>query len=69
MTKLELPESFDQWPRDDQIEYLTHTGNKEGLIQYAIDTIGADIDIGHRTGGLKKGEWAEIVVALEESDA
>lgn len=68
----DLPESFDQWPREDQLTYLANTRKKRELIDAVIDALGADVDIDGQlaSAGLKKDQWAAVLVAvLEAPDA
>lgn len=67
---VDLPSSFDKWPRDDQLEYLEHTKKKRELIESAF----AIVDLYNETGGsttpsLSKLDWVELFLRLRELHA
>lgn len=67
MSEIDLPESFQEWPREDRIEYLSTVGKKEDVMRMALTQVGVEFN-GTNSSGLKRDKWAEILVALLEDD-
>lgn len=66
---IELPSTFDEWPREDQLEYLEHTKTKREL----IDSTFSEANLGNRADGktnpsLSKIDWVELFLRIRRAD-
>lgn len=63
----DLPDTFDEWPVEDQKEYLEHTKAKRELIRAVFYEAGLDNEPGGKTNpSLAKLDWVELLLALRE---
>lgn len=63
----ELPESFDEWPRTDRVEYLTNTRKKRAIAEAVLSELDVD-DVHVRSQStLKKRDWAKVLLAAIEA--
>lgn len=67
MNEIELPEDFSDRPLNEQLAYLEHTGTKRAVIQAFVDLVDADVHPGGASSGLRKRQWAKLLVAAREA--
>ena len=62
----ELPSSFDEWPREDRVEYLTNTRKKRAIAEAVLSELAVDdVHVRPQTT-LKKRDWAKVLLAAME---
>ena len=68
--EIELPSTFDQWPRDDQLEYLEHTKKKRELIDSTFLVAGLENEAGGKTNpSLSKLDWVQLYLRIRSLSA
>lgn len=66
---IELPSTFDKWPREDQLEYLEHTKKKRELIDSTFFEAGLDNRADGKTNpSLSKLDWVELFLRVRSAD-
>ena len=67
---IELPSTFDQWPRDDQLEYLEHTKKKRELIDSTFLEAGLENEASGETNpSLSKLDWVQLYLRVRSLNA
>lgn len=62
---IELPSTFDEWPREDQLEYLEHTKKKRELIDQTFFEARLDNEADGKTNpSLSKLDWVELFLRV-----
>ena len=62
---IELPSTFDEWPREDQLEYLEHTKKKRELIDSTFFEAGLGNEADGKTNpSLSKLDWVELFLRV-----
>lgn len=63
---IEFPESFDDWPYEDRIEYLSTTVYRDELIEHFLWQLRLSHEDVFQKTGISKDGWARIILTIED---